>query len=160
MTDSRNFRLCLARFSTGVTVVTCADDAGHPYGVTANSFSSVSLEPPLVLWNIAKVTKSLQSYLNAEHFVINILSADQQSVSSHFSKSEHHIFDGIDYSTNAQGAPVLPGTIATLECCTDAIHDCGDHYIIVGEVMDYRYDDGEPLVFFGGKYRGLEAITD
>ena len=158
MVDLYDFRRCLSRFATGVTIVTCSDAEAHPFGVTANSFSSVSLDPTLVLWNIAKVTKSLQAFLNAQYFAINILRDGQQPLSNHFSKSEHHIFEGIDYSLNQYGAPILPDTLACLECSTDAIHDCGDHYIIVGQVEDFRVEDTEPLVFFGGKYRSLETM--
>ena len=155
MTDSKTFRQCLGKFATGVTVVTCCDDNGNPYGITANSFSSVSLEPPLVLWNIAKVSNSLQAYLDAEHFVINVLTEDQQQLSSHFARTDHTLFRGIEYSPAENGAPLLPDTLATFECRTHKIHDCGDHYIIVGEVTGFASWDGDPLLFFGGGYRKI-----
>jgi flavin reductase (DIM6/NTAB) family NADH-FMN oxidoreductase RutF len=155
MTDSKSFRQCLARFATGVTVVTCCDADGNPCGITANSFSSVSLEPPLVLWNIAKVSNSLEAYLDAEHFAINVLADDQQQLSSHFARSDHTLFGGIEYTLTDDGVPVLPGTLATFECRTHALHDCGDHYIIVGEVTGFAAGDGKPLLFFGGRYRKI-----
>ena len=125
MTDSSSFRQCLGRFATGVTVVTCCDADGNPCGITANSFSSVSLDPPLVLWNIAKVSNSLEAYLDAQHFVINVLAEDQRQQSDHFARSDHTLFDGIEYTPGNDGAPVLPDTLATFECRTHAIHDCG-----------------------------------
>ena len=146
-----NLRRCLGKFATGVAVVTCRGSDG-PCGITANSFSSVSLEPPLVLWNIAKVSNSLQAYLDAEHFAINILGAGQRTLSSHFAQSDHTRFNNVEYTTSARDVPLLPGAVACFECRTHQIHDCGDHYIIVGEVESYRSDDGKPLLFFGGQY--------
>jgi len=155
MSDSKSFRQCLGKFATGVTVVTCCDSDGNPCGITANSFSSVSLEPPLVLWNIAKVSNSLRAYLDAAHFAINVLADNQQQLSSHFANSDHTLFDGIEHSRSEDGVPLLPGALATFECRTHAIHDCGDHYIIVGEVSRFSARDGDPLLFFGGGYRNI-----
>lgn len=149
--ENHDLRKCLGRFATGVTVVTCRGSEG-PCGITANSFSSVSLEPPLVLWNIAKVTNSLQAYLDAEHFAINVLAAGQRELSSHFAQSDHTVFNGIDYTTSAKGVPLLPDSVACFECRTHQVHDCGDHYIIVGEVENYRSDEREPLLFYNGRY--------
>jgi 3-hydroxy-9,10-secoandrosta-1,3,5(10)-triene-9,17-dione monooxygenase reductase component len=156
MTNSKSYRQCLGKFATGVTVVTCCDADSNPYGITANSFSSVSLEPPLVLWNIAKVSNSLQAYLDAEHFAINVLAEDQQQLSVHFARADHTLFQGIDYSLTDEGAPLLSGTLATFECRTHATHDCGDHFIIVGEVTGFMSGDGDPLLFFGGGYRKID----
>lgn len=153
--DPAFLRQCLGHFATGVTVVTCAGADGSPRGITANSFSSVSLEPPLVLWNIAKVSNSLQAYLGAEHFAINILAADQQDISNHFARTDHTRFEDIEYARSAENVPILPGTIACLECRTHEIHDCGDHYIIIGEVSRFRFDGGSPLIFVHGNYASL-----
>lgn len=153
--ESAGLRQCLGRFATGVTVVTCADARGGPCGITANSFSSVSLEPPLVLWNIAKVSNSLQAYLGAKHFAFNILGEDQQDISDHFARTDHTRFSGIEYSLSADGVPLLGGAIAVLECHTHEIHDCGDHYIIIGEVLRFESRDGEPLIFANGGYTAL-----
>jgi len=155
MNGAKAFRQCLGKFATGVTVVTCTDAGGDPCGITANSFSSVSLDPPLVLWNIAKVSNSLAAYMNAEHFVINLLSAEQQPVSSHFARSDHTLFDNIEYTLSADGAPVLPDALATFECRTHQIHDSGDHYLIIGEVTGFQSDDREPLLFYNGGYRSI-----
>ncbi len=147
----RELRNALGRFATGVTVVTCAGGPGL-CGITVNSFSSVSLQPPLVLWNIAKVSNSLQAYLDAEHFAINVLSADQEFLSTHFAMSDHTLWDGIEHTLSDEGVPILPGTLACFECSTHQIHDCGDHYIIIGEIQRFRYVEGEPLLFFAGNY--------
>ena len=150
--DPQKLRECLGKFATGVTVVTCNDAHGRPCGITANSFSSVSLDPPLVLWNIAKVSNSLQAYLAAEFFAINILNRDQQDLSSHFARTDHTLFDRIDYQISDNGVPILPNTLACLECRTHQIHDSGDHYIIVGEIKKHRSGDQPPLLFFDGQY--------
>lgn len=153
----KKFRQCLGNFATGVAVVTCTDDKGKPYGITANSFSSVSLEPRLILWNIAKVSNSLQAFLDAEFFAINILARDQQELSTHFAKSDHTLFDTIEISRSAERVPMIPGALACFECRTHQIHDCGDHYIIIGEVVRFETTDAEPLLFFGGKYAAIET---
>jgi flavin reductase (DIM6/NTAB) family NADH-FMN oxidoreductase RutF len=150
--DLKNMRQCLGRFSTGVTVVTCTDEQGKACGITANSFSSVSLEPALVLWNISKVSNSLQSYLDADYFAINILTASQKDLSSHFARSDHTLFDEVAHKISTKGVPILPDTLACFECRTHQIHDCGDHYIIIGEIEDSRWIDGDPLLFFAGRY--------
>lgn len=157
MDNAKAFRQCLGKFATGVTVVTCCDDDGDPYGITANSFSSVSLDPPLVLWNIAKVSSSLDAYLKAQQFAINILAAGQQDLSSHFAKSDHTLFDDIEFTLSTNGAPLLPDTVACFECRTHEIHDCGDHYIIVGEVTRFTSNDQDPLLFFAGGYRHISG---
>ena len=156
MQNLNKFRQCLSKFATGVTVVTCSNDQGGCFGITANSFSSVSLEPPLVLWNIAKGSNSLQEFLETEYFGINILAATQQLESQTFAKSEHNIFEGIDYSLNVNKIPLLKNTLAHLICRTHDIHECGDHYIVVGEVISYQSNDAEPLLFFNGSYQAIQ----
>jgi flavin reductase (DIM6/NTAB) family NADH-FMN oxidoreductase RutF len=153
----KEFRKCLANFATGVTVVTCADDDGRPYGITANSFSSVSLEPGLILWNIAKVSNSLQAFLDAEYFAINILARDQQELSAHFAESDHTLFDSVEILRSGENVPLIPGTLALFECRTHQVHACGDHYIIIGEVVRFEARDAEPLLFFNGKYASLKT---
>ncbi|MDH3266043.1 MAG: flavin reductase family protein [Gammaproteobacteria bacterium] len=149
-----DLRRALGKFATGVTVVTCRGSAG-PCGITANSFSSVSLEPALVLWSIAKVSNSLRAYLDAQHFAINVLSAQQRAVAHHFAQSDHTLFNGIDYETSAEGVPLIPGSVACFECRTHQVHDCGDHYIIIGEVQKYCGNGGAPLLFYNGQYNQI-----
>jgi flavin reductase (DIM6/NTAB) family NADH-FMN oxidoreductase RutF len=154
--DLKSFRQCLGQFATGVTVVTCTDQEGNGCGITANSFSSVSLEPPLVLWNIAKSSNSLRAYLKAEFFGVNVLTSQQQPIASHFAQSDHKLFDDIQYSLSSNSVPTLPDTLAHLECRTTQIHSCGDHYIIIGEVENYRLGSGSPLLFFAGNYAAID----
>lgn len=153
--NHEDLRACLGKFATGITIVTCSGSEGLPCGITANSFSSVSLEPPLVLWNIAKVSNSLQAYLAAKHFAIHVLTNEQQALSSHFARTDHTLFNNVDHETSGDGVPILPNTLACLECRTHQIHECGDHYIIIGEVERYQSSDGKPLLFFGGQYAEL-----
>jgi flavin reductase (DIM6/NTAB) family NADH-FMN oxidoreductase RutF len=127
-------RRSLGQFATGVTVVTCCASDGSPRGITANSFSSVSLAPPLVLWNIAK------------------LKSDQQSFAEHFARADHTIYNGIDYDISGDNVPILPDVLARFDCTTEAIHDAGDHHIIVGRVLAHMAGSGSPLLFHGGEY--------
>lgn len=157
--EAHELRQSLGGFATGVVVVTCSGSDG-PCGITANSFSSVSLQPPLVLWNIAKVTNSLQAYIDAEYFAINVLSSEQKSLSSHFAQSDHTSFESIEFTQTSEGVPILPRTLACLECRTHQVHDCGDHYIIVGEVERHRINHGEPLLFFRGQYAEIVNSSD
>ncbi len=153
MTQYTSFRKSLSRFATGVTVITCSDKDGKHCGITANSFSSVSLDPPLILWNIAKVSNSLSAYLAAEFFAVNVLREDQEALSRHFARTDHRLFDDIPHSVSDRGAPLLIDPLAVFECRTVEVHDCGDHYIIIGEVLEHRHTDGEPLLFYDGRYR-------
>jgi flavin reductase (DIM6/NTAB) family NADH-FMN oxidoreductase RutF len=155
MTKTKDLRECLGRFATGITVVTCLDANDQPCGITVNSFSSVSLEPPLVLWSIANVSHSLEAYLDAEFFAINVLAANQRQLSAHFAGSDHTVFDGIDYSRSEHGVPLLPDSLARLECATEQVHAAGDHYIIIGKVESFEWRDGQPLLYFGGDYATL-----
>jgi 3-hydroxy-9,10-secoandrosta-1,3,5(10)-triene-9,17-dione monooxygenase reductase component len=155
MDATTKFRRCLGKFATGVTVVTSRDAAGKPCGITANSFSSVSLSPPQILWNIAKVSRSLQAFLNARFFAINILTRDQQALARRFARSEGDLFQNIDFHDSAHNVPLLLDTLAHFECRTHAIHDCGDHHIIIGEVTDFQLATGEPLIFYSGEYAAL-----
>ena len=125
--------------------------------MTANSFSSVSLDPPLVLWNIAKVSRFLGDFLGAQHFGINVLGADQQALAAHFARSDVDVFEGIDHDRSPNAVPKLQSPLAWFECITRQIHDCGDHHVIIGEVQDFDSRDGEPLLFYGSRYRQLGA---
>lgn len=146
------FRACLGQFATGITVVTCRSAAGHRCGITANSFSSVSLEPPLILWNIAKESNSLKDFLAAEHFAVHILTAEQEPLSRHFARTDHTLFDNVSYTDSQHGVPLFPDCLAVFECSTHAIYEAGDHYIIVGHVDSFSWEHGNPLLFFRGSY--------
>lgn len=147
----RELRDGLGRFATGITVITCAD-TDELYGITANSFSSVSLEPPLILWNIAKVSRSVQAFLAADYFAVNVLAEEQEALSVHFAQTDRPRFDKVEYQLSARGVPILEATLACFECRTHEIHDCGDHHIIVGGIQDFRYGNGKPLLFYAGRY--------
>lgn len=149
-------RNCLGAFATGVTVIACQDQDGALQGVTANSFSSVSLTPPLVLWSIDKSSDTLEAFLQAEHFSISVLTAQQQGLSNHFAQSKPELFDQVALASSHTGAPVLADAHASLECGTYAIHEAGDHHIILGEVLHLSVTDAQPLIFYRGAYAGLQ----
>jgi len=145
-------RRSLGRFATGVTVITCCAPDGRPCGITANSFSSVSLDPPLVLWNIAKVSNSLEAYLAASHFAVHVLTAQQRHLAEHFARTDHTRYNGVEHAISDGNVPILPGVLARFDCATRDIHEAGDHHIIIGEVLAHCASDGPPLLFFGGQY--------
>jgi flavin reductase (DIM6/NTAB) family NADH-FMN oxidoreductase RutF len=153
MNSELGLRRSLGRFATGVTVVTCCAPDGRPCGITANSFSSVSLDPPLVLWNIARVSNSVDAFLAADHFAIHVLSSDQQYMAEHFARTDHTRYNGIEHTISGHNVPILPGVLARFDCRTREIHEGGDHHIIVGEVEAHTAADGAPLLFFSGEYR-------
>ena len=154
--DRRAFRQCLGQFATGVTVMT-AETGGHRVGVTANSFSSVSLDPPLILWSISKTSRSFQAFAEARHFAVNILGQDQIRLSQIFSSAEADKFAEVDWSIGRHGSPVLDGVNALLECEREAIYEGGDHVIIVGRVLHFATLEGAPLIFAQGKYGVAES---
>lgn len=148
--NHRAYRNALGSFTTGVTVVT-AMTADGPIGMTVNSFASVSLDPPLVLWSPAKSSSRYGAFTGARHFAIHVLSADQDHLSAAFTRGGSG-FDGIDVRFNDEGVPVLPGTLARFECVEQAQHDAGDHTIIIGKVLRVAHRQGEPLCFSGGRF--------
>ena len=154
--DPRTLRDALGSFATGVTVVTCFDSAGEPFGLTANSFTSVSLEPPLLLVCVHRDAQCASAMTEAEHFAINVLQTGQQPASIRFSTRDHDRFGPNDWSPGELGAPVLKESLAVFECRHHAVHEGGDHYILVGEVVKASFDPSiDPLLFFRGKYRRL-----
>jgi len=150
--DTRQFRNALGQFATGVTIVTAPDGAGGYVGTTASSFNSVSVDPPLILWSIDNGARSLPAYEAAEHFVVNVLAADQVSLSNHFARQQEDKFAGVDYQLDAQGVPVLDGCSAYFHCRTRYLYEGGDHTIIVGEVLQYDASERDGLLFHQGRY--------
>ncbi len=150
--DKRQLRDVLGTFVTGVTVVTTYDKEGKAHGVTANSFSSVSLDPPLVLWSQSLTSKSYPAFRDSEHFAINILADDQIALSNHFAKSSDDKFSGIEHSAGLGGVPVLHGAAAHLECVKVASYPGGDHVVFLGRVERMRRSSGRPLAFGSGRY--------
>lgn len=157
--DSPAFRRCLGQFATGVTVMT-ATVRGKQVGVTANSFSSLSLDPPLVLWSIARSSRSFAAFEKAEHFAVNILAADQIPVSQRFASASDDKFSGVDWRRGETGAPVLAGVAGLLECSCEARHPGGDHLILVGRVRRFARFSGNGLVFAQGRYATAATHPD
>lgn len=150
--DPRQLRNVLGTFVTGVTVVTTRDQAGVDHGVTANSFSSVSLEPPLVLWSQALTSRSYPAFRDSERFAVNILADDQVSISNHFAKSREDKFSGIAHAQGLGGVPLLDGAAAHLECIKVASWPGGDHIVYLGRVERFGQSSRRPLAFGSGKY--------
>ena len=153
--DPRTLRDALGCFATGVTVVTTRDETGQPVGLTANSFSSVSLDPPLILFCLARSSTNVESFRQAEHFAINVLHIGQQPTSGVFARSGDR-FQDVAWETWDTGAPILSGALASFECATDQIVEAGDHLVIIGRVTRARFEPRrDPLLYFRGKYRRL-----
>ena len=153
--DTRKLRDALGCFATGITIVTARAPDGQVAGVTANSFCSVSLEPPLVLWCLAKSAPSQSVFVKATHFAIHILAEDQAHLSARFCKPSKNKFAGLTVSEGLGGAPLLDGVLALFECRSEHRYEGGDHFIIVGRVERYQRTDRPPLLFHTGGYRGL-----
>jgi flavin reductase (DIM6/NTAB) family NADH-FMN oxidoreductase RutF/DNA-binding MarR family transcriptional regulator len=149
--DPRGFRRALGHFATGVTIVTAQCD-GQLAGMTANSFSSVSLDPPLILWSIGKSSQSLSLFEKADCFAINVLASDQMDLASRFARSGVDKFVGVQWHPGVGGAPCLPGASATFECTKHAVIDAGDHFVWLGKVERYSRAQREPLLFSHGRF--------
>ena len=148
-----DFRSALGTFATGVTIVTALDSAGQPVGLTANSFNSVSLSPPLVLWSLARSAGSMPAFARGSHYAINILSAEQRLLAERFATKGADRFAGVAYREGAGGAPLLEGACAVFECFNRSQYEEGDHIIFVGEVERCEQREGAlPLIFHGGRY--------
>lgn len=146
----RAYRDALGRFGTGLTVVTTMTPDG-PVGITANSFSSVSLDPPLVLWSIARSSRRFGFFADASHTAIHVLAADQAPIATAFA-SNPGAFAEIPWQPGAGGVPLIDGCLSRFECATHATHDGGDHVILVARVLRATTRDGAPLMVFGGDY--------
>ena len=154
--DSRTLRDTLGLFVTGVTIITTRDEDDRPIGLTANSFNSVSLDPPLVLWSISNHARSLDAFSRAEHFAVHILRDDQADLSSLFARSGAPKFDGIEIGSGLGGVPVLPDCAACLECSLFDRHLAGDHVIYVAKIEKLSANlNAQPLVYHGGRYASL-----
>ena len=154
----RDFRNALGQFATGVTIVTTRTSTGEPIGLTANSFSSVSLSPPLVLWSLSLRSPNLPNFLQATHFAINVLARDQIALSQRFSKPIPNKFEGVTCTDSANGMPLLAGTSAYFECRTEARHYSGDHVIFIGHVLHYSHADRDALGYHRGRYISTSPI--
>jgi flavin reductase (DIM6/NTAB) family NADH-FMN oxidoreductase RutF len=150
-TNTRALRDAFGRFSTGITIVTVASEDG-PVGITANSFSSLSLDPPLVLWSPEIKSRRFGYFAEAKHYAIHVLASDQASLCEGFSKSPF-AFEGLDFEINQFGVPLIKNCLARFECVQSAVHPGGDHKIVVGEVLAAEMREGDALTFFAGQIR-------
>lgn len=154
--DPRTLRDALGCFATGVTIVTSMDEHGQPIGLTANSFTSVSLDPPLILFCLAKSSGNLVALEAAPHFAINVLHMGQQLSSNRFARRDEERFDAVAWETWESGVPILSNSLASFECARDQIVDAGDHLIFIGRVVAAKFEPRrDPLLYFRGKYRRL-----
>lgn len=155
--NSRDFRDALGRFGTGVTIVTCPTPTG-PLGITANSFASVSLDPPLVLWSPAKSSARYPFFMATDHFAIHVVGAEQTALCNGFAR-DGNAFDSCDWDTGENDVPLLNGCLSRFECTKVAEHDGGDHSIVVARVTRVTTRDGAPLLFYSGRYGGFTEPT-
>ena len=156
--DSKAFRNALGQFPTGVTVVTALDSKGKKIGMTANSFSSVSLDPMLVLWSVSKTASCFREFVTASHFAIHVLNANQKDVSNTFaSKDCADRFAQVAHSAGHAGLPILDDYSALFQCEIEARYEGGDHIIMVGRVVEFDNKAEAPLVFHAGRYAGIPA---
>ena len=153
----RAFREALSEFATGVTIITTRD-AERYVGFTANSFNSVSLDPPLVLWSLSRAANSHLAFEQCERYAINVLSAGQVGLARRFSRPHADRFDGVDYTTGWSGAPLLAGAVAWFECRHFSWQPIGDHTLFVGEVVACTRTQGAPLVFHHSRFKGAGGM--
>jgi len=155
VTDLRDYRTALGSFGTGVAIATTCDAQGQPAGLTINSFSSVSLTPPMVLWSLSKTSSKYAAFQSGSHFCINILQKDQLSLAMQFSRHADDKFLNTAWEAGLGGAPKILGALATFECRNTVHYEGGDHTIFLGEVEAYAHHQGEPLLFHRGSFGGF-----
>jgi flavin reductase (DIM6/NTAB) family NADH-FMN oxidoreductase RutF len=154
--DPSDFRAVLGRFASGITVITARDAEGRDAGMTVSAFSSLSLEPPLILVCVDRAASAGPVIEAASHFAVNILSDEQEALSRRFSQKGVDRFEGVGFARSPHGPALLEGALATLECRVAARHPGGDHTILVGEVLDASMHEGHPLLYYRSGYRRLE----
>lgn len=155
--DSTALRQAFGRFATGITIVTAQTPEG-PLGITANSFSSVSLEPPIVLWSIARGSRRFEPFARSRFQAIHVLAADQLDLCRRFFRSGTD-FAGLDVGQDDNGVPILPGALARFDCEIVNRVACGDHLVLMGQVLAFTAAEGAPLVFSSGRYGRVEAFA-
>ena len=154
--DEAKFRQVLGYFPTGVVVVTAVDEEGQPAGLAIGSFTSVSLDPPLVLWCLHRKSDRFESFRGADRYTISLLGTAHEAVSARLAKQGAHSLEGIELFKTELGPPALAEALAVFECQSEAVHEGGDHVILVGRVVRFaRREAGAPLVFFHGRYGAL-----
>jgi flavin reductase (DIM6/NTAB) family NADH-FMN oxidoreductase RutF len=158
--DPRDFRNALGTYATGITIITAATADGQPYGLTCNSFASVSLNPPLVLWSLGIFSQGMNIFQNASHFAVNVLGASQQALATRFAKSSEDKFAGVEWRPGLGGAPLLADSVANFQCRAANRYYGGDHVIFLGAVEAYTYNRREPLLFAHGGYGRFLTADD
>jgi flavin reductase (DIM6/NTAB) family NADH-FMN oxidoreductase RutF len=150
---SEEFRRACGRFATGITIASVLDANGTPHGLTVNSFTAVSLEPPLILICLGHAVTTIDAFRSSRHFGINVLAEDQQALSDRFARKGQDRFDGLDWYRGESGVPLLPGVLAAIECRVYQRFTSGDHDIFVGEMMKVQISEGNPLLYYASRYR-------
>ena len=154
--DPRTLRDAMGCFATGITIVTALDDTGTPVGLTANSFTSVSLDPPLLLVCIANTAGTAPTLRAAVHFGVNVLQIGQQPTSNRFAAKGEDRFANLPWAPGQTGVPLLASSLVSFECQRESLHEAGDHFILVGRVVRAQFEPHrDPLLYFRGKYRRL-----
>lgn len=155
--DQREYRNAVGCFATGVTVITTLDPDGDKIGITANSFTSLSLDPPLVLFCVDARINSFQAFESCRHFNVNVLRESQQELSNNFAKSSDDKWDGVEHGYGENGCPVFDNCLAVLECDKHEMFEGGDHLIMIGKVTSMNYDgeDARPLLYYKGGYKRI-----
>ena len=149
--NDKFYRKSLGMFSTGITVVTTLDEENNPIGMTVNSFASVSLDPPLVLWSIDKKQPSYKTFLNSKGYAVNILSKKQLELCNHFSSPLENKFQSLEWKLSSNGFPLLSNSLAWFDCTTWERYSGGDHKILVARVNSYDSIEADPLTYWNGK---------
>lgn len=150
-----DFRQACGRFATGVAIASAVDAAGTPHGLTVSSFTSVSLDPPLILICLGHAVTSIEVFRGARYFAVNVLAEEQRDIADRFARKGFDRFDGLKWSAGASGAPLLAGALATMECVVRQRVAAGDHDILVGEMVGAHAADGAPLIYFSSRFRSL-----
>lgn len=153
--EKNQLRQVMGHFATGVTIITTFNKEGQMHGLTANAFTSVSLEPPLLMISVDKKAESWPAFEESKVFTVNILADEQEALSRKFAVSGGNKFEGVAYRQGANGAAILEGTLAHIECTLYAAYEGGDHSIYLGEIQEAEVREGKPLVFYRGGYRAI-----
>lgn len=157
--DEIHLRRALGRFATGVAVITTCGAGGKLEGVTSNSFSSVSLDPPLVLWSLARRAASFETFAKADSFAVSVLGAAQVHLSRQFATPHADKFEGVAFRAGLGGCPLVVGAIAQFECRSHSVVDGGDHAILIGRVLSASVNEGEPLIFADSAYHQPTGLS-
>ena len=160
MITADDFRKALGQFATGIAVATTLDEAGVPHGLTINSFNSVSLDPPLVLWSLDKGSHQLEAFRSSGFYGVSILSQDQKPVSDQFAAFVEDRFAGVEWHKGNSGAPLLADALVRIDCKVETIVEGGDHIILIGRVIDIEHGEGQPLLYHSGSYRSLGPVVE